>query len=212
MQNWEKLFKAEIEKIATAEDPAHDVLHFERVVKTAKHLCEREGGKFEIVIPVAWLHDFVVIPKNSPLRSHASRLSAESALKFLSAIGYPHEYFDDIAHAIESHSFSANILARTKEAKIVQDADRLDGLGAIGIARCFATAGLMKRPFYSAIDPFCESREADDSCFTIDHFYRKLFKTAETLQTLAGQEEGLRRVQVMKNYLSSLAIELSLKS
>jgi uncharacterized protein len=210
MENWERLFRAEIEKIATAIDPAHDLLHFERVVKTAKFLCRAEGGNPDVVIPAAWLHDLVIIPKDGPRRSKASKLSAEAAIQFLDSIGYPKEHFVDIAHAIESHSYSANIVAQTKEAKIVQDADRLDGLGAIGIARCFATAGILKRPFYSADDPFCKSRKPDDSQFTIDHFYRKLFKTAETLQTEAGRKEGLRRVEVMKSYLFQLGSELEL--
>ncbi len=208
MKNYENLFKSEIQKIATNEDPAHDLLHFIRVVKTAKQLCERESAKAEVGIPAAWLHDFVIIPKNDPRRSQASRLSAEAALKFLASIDYPNEYFNEIAHAIECHSFSANIEAKTIEAKIVQDADRLDGLGAIGIARCFATSGILKRPFYSSVDPFCKSRDPDDSQFTLDHFYRKLFKTADSLQTEAGRREGVRRVQIMKDYLFNLSAEL----
>jgi uncharacterized protein len=209
MKNWEALFSAEIEKIATAEDPAHDFLHFKRVVKAAKLLAQKENAKLEVVVPAAWLHDYVIIPKNDPRRSQASRLSAEAAVKFLESIGYPKEYYADIAHAIECHSFSANIPCKTKEAQIVQDADRLDGLGAIGIARVFATSGLLKRPFYSDNDPFCETREPDDQQYTVDHFYKKLFKVATMLQTEAGRNEGLRRVEVMKTYLADLASELA---
>jgi len=113
------------------------------------------------------------------------------------------------AHAVEGHSFSANIEVKTIEAKIVQDADRLDGLGAIGIARCFATAGLLKRAFYSSEDPFCDARAPDDSQFTVDHFFKKLFKTAETMKTSSGIEEGHKRVAMMKGYLSSLRSEVS---
>ncbi|WP_413291627.1 HD domain-containing protein [Bdellovibrio sp. HCB337] len=196
--------------IATAEDPAHDLLHFKRVVKTARNLCAQEKGRLEVVLPAAWLHDVVIIPKNDPRRSQASRLSAETAVAFLKEIQYPSEYFEDIAHAIEAHSFSANITPRTLEAEIVQDADRLDGLGAIGIARCFATAGLLKRPFYSEEDPLCKSRPVDDRYFTVDHFFAKLFKTAESLQTSAGRIEGQNRIRVMKNYLDDLDKEIGL--
>lgn len=206
--NWEEKFEKKISTVASAEDPAHDQLHFKRVVSLAKQFCKQEGGQAEIVIPAAWLHDLVIVPKNSLLRNQASRLSAEKAIEFLTSIEYPTQYFDGIAHAIEGHSFSANIEVRTIEAKIVQDADRLDGLGAIGIARCFATAGLLKRPFYSPDDPFCEVRSPDDSQFTIDHFFKKLFKTAETLKTKAGLEEGRRRVDAMKTYLSTLRSEI----
>ena len=109
---------------------------------------------------------------------------------------------------IEGHSFSANIEVNTIEAKIVQDADRLDGLGAIGIARCFATAGLLKRPFYSKSDPFCKERTPEDLKFTIDHFYKKLFISAGNLKTKSGIAEGRNRVEVMKIYLAALSREV----
>jgi uncharacterized protein len=208
MQNWEELFAAKISGIATADDPAHDLLHFKRVVAMAKKLCAEEGANPAVVIPAAWLHDFVIVPKDSPLRSKASKLSAERAIEYLRSIGYPEEHFEAIAHAIEGHSFSANIEIRTPEAAIVQDADRLDGLGAIGIARCFATAGLLKRAFYSDDDPFCETRPPEDREFTIDHFFVKIFKTAETLKTKAGREEGRRRADLMRAYLGALEKEI----
>lgn len=205
---WEKKFASKISEVASSDDPAHDFSHFKRVVGLAKYLCEQENGNPGIVVPAAWLHDLVIVPKDNPLRSQASRLSAEKAVEFLKSIHYPENFHDDIAHAIEGHSFSANIEVKTIEAKIVQDADRLDGLGAIGIARCFATAGLLKRPFYNNEDPFCDFRAPDDAFFTVDHFYKKLFKVAETLKTPAGIQEGQRRLEVMKSYLSSLRTEV----
>lgn len=210
MKNWEKIFKSKIIEIATAKDPAHDLLHFERVVATAKSLCEKEGGNPQVVVPAAWLHDFVIVPKNSPLRSQASRLAAEKAIEYLATIQYPSEFYSEIAHAIEAHSFSANIETKTLEAKIVQDADRLDGLGAIGIARCFATSGLLKRAFYFDQDPFCEGRDPDDSQYAVDHFYKKLFKIAEILKTEAGREAGQKRVVAMKEYLAALKNEIGM--
>jgi uncharacterized protein len=209
LDQWEKIFEAKIAQVATAVDPAHDLLHFQRVVKTAKALCTNEGGKFEVVIPAAWLHDLVNVPKNDPNRSMASRLSAQAALEFLASVNYPQQFYPEIAHAIESHSFSAGITPKTIEAKIVQDADRLDGLGAIGVARCFATSGLLKRQFYSPLDPFCETREPNDQQFTVDHFFQKLFKTAETLQTNFGRLEGMKRVQSMQYFLGDLQKEIS---
>ena len=206
--HWEKIFEDKIKTVASSDDPAHDLNHFKRVVTMAKKLCVQENAKMEVVVPAAWLHDLVIVPKNSPLRSQASKLSAEKALEFLREINYPQEFHQDIAHAIEGHSFSANIEVRTLEAKIVQDADRLDGLGAIGIARCFAVAGMLKRSFYQAEDPFCEKRNPDDQKYTIDHFYQKLFKTADTLKTRSGQIEGVSRVQYMKQYLEFLKSEI----
>lgn len=208
VSEWEKLFEDKIRTVASSDDPAHDLNHFKRVVTMAKKLCVQEAAKLEVVVPAAWLHDLVIVPKNSPLRSQASKMSAEKALEFLREINYPQEFHQEIAHAIEGHSFSANIEVTTVEAQIVQDADRLDGLGAIGLARCFATAGLMKRSFYQAEDPFCEYRNPDDQKYTIDHFYQKLFKTAETLKTRSGQIEGVSRVQYMKQYLEFLRSEI----
>lgn len=205
---WENNFEHELTKSGTVNDPAHDILHFRRVVKIAKELCHQESACLEVVIPAAWLHDLVIIPKDSLLRKEASKLSAQKAREYLRKKGYPEEYLDGIAHSIEAHSFSANIEPKTIEAKIVQDADRLDALGAIGIARCFATSGLLKRPFYHHNDPFCIERQPDDSQNTIDHFYIKLFKIADSLKTSSGQKEGMRRAQEMKHFLDVLASEI----
>ncbi len=204
-------------------DPAHDLLHLERVVATAKRIARSEGADLAVVIPAAWLHDYVTVPKDDPRRSQASRLSAELACRHLRELGYAaaldgdahcrghasaEELYAAIGHAIEAHSFSANIAPQTLEAKVVQDADRLDGIGAIGIARCFACAGTMNRPFYSTLDPFCTTREPDDALFTIDHFYAKLFTTAATMQTAAGKREAEKRVEVMRRYLRELGEEI----
>ncbi len=207
--HWEDLFRQKISETASADDPAHDSLHFERVVATAKALCEIENADLEVVLPAAWLHDLVNVAKNDPRRSQASRLSGEAACEYLRSIGYPEAKLEQIAHAIAAHSFSAAIKPETIEAKIVQDADRLDGLGAIGLARLFIVAGLLKRPIYSSLDPFCKAREIDDQKFTIDHVYKKLFVVADTLQTNAGRAEGARRRAVLENYLKDLARELN---
>ncbi len=201
-----------------AADPAHDLLHLERVVATAKRIAAAEGADLRVVLPAAWLHDYVVVPKDDPRRKQASRLAAVEACAYLKEIGYCSaqdcaarlgtSLYEAIGHAIEAHSFSANIAPRTLEAKVVQDADRLDGIGAIGIARCFACAGTMNRPFYSTTDPFCTTREPDDALFTIDHFYRKLFKTAASMQTAAGRAEAEKRVEVMRRYLRELGEEI----
>jgi len=207
-EHWERKLE---EKIATSDmghDPAHDVAHFRRVVAVAKQLCAEENASWDVVIPAAWLHDLVNVPKNDPRRSQASRLSAEAACEYLKSEGYPAEHLPAIAHAIEAHSFSAQIECRSIEAGIVQDADRLDGLGAIGIARCFAVAGLLKRSLYEPVDPFGEARDLDDLKYTVDHFYVKLFKVVETLRTPSGRAEGQRRATFMRTFLEELRAEI----
>jgi uncharacterized protein len=214
---WEKSFAEKMRETAVVEaahsgggnDPAHDHAHFLRVVGTAKHLALLEGAKLEVVIPAAWLHDLVNVPKNDPRRSIASRLSGEEALVYLRSIGYPEVFMDEIRHAIEAHSFSAKIDPKTPEAAVVQDADRLDGLGAIGIARVFSVGGLLRRRIYEPEEPFAEfGRRFDDLENTVDHFFIKLFRTAETLRTRAGREEGKRRVEFMRTYLRELGREI----
>ena len=98
--DWESLFESKISEVASSGDPAHDLLHFKRVVSLAKFLCERENGNAEIVVPAAWLHDLVIVPKDSPLRNQASRLSAEKAIEFLRSVNYPANFYDEIAHSI----------------------------------------------------------------------------------------------------------------
>jgi len=210
LDRWEKEFEALVGK--ASHDPAHDIAHFQRVVATAKRLAAEENACLEVVVPGAWLHDLVNVPKDDPRRSMASRLSASAGLQFLSERGYPAEYLDAIGHVIEAHSYSAQITALTTEAKIVQDADRLDGLGAIGIARCFSVSGLLRRRLYDPADPFGEKRKLDDLINTVDHFYVKLFNTVNTLQTRAGQAEGRLRAEHMRSFLEELGREIGISA
>lgn len=206
--DWDLIFSEKVKEIAPKSDPSHDWYHFDRVSRTARSLAEKEKAKKEVVVPAAWFHDFVTISKSDPRRTQASRISAEAAIEYLKSVNYPAEYFEEIRHAIEAHSFSAKIEAKTLEAKIVQDADRLEGIGAIGIARCFTIAGVLQRPYYNPSDPFCEKRDPDDGIWTVDHFFAKLFKTAQTMHTETAKNEALKRIQTMKGYLNELSREI----
>lgn len=209
---WNATFEAKVLAITASDDPSHDILHSKRVVRTAVQLCKAENARMEIVLPAAWLHDLVNVPKDDPRRKQASRLSAQAAWEFLKSVDYSSDLLPEVAHAIEAHSFSAGIDPRTIEAQIVQDADRLDGIGAIGIARCFVVAGLLKRSLYSEDDPFCEERKPQDSDYTIDHFYQKLFVVARSLKTKAAKADGQKRLKVMQNYIDSLKQEIGIES
>jgi uncharacterized protein len=90
----------------------------------------------------------------------------------------------------------------------VQDADRMDALGAIGIARCLAVGGRFNLPLFHPEDPFCENREPDERSWAIDHFYTKLLKLPATMQTQAGRAEAERRADLMRQYLEDLAAEI----
>lgn len=191
-----------------ASDPAHDITHVERVVQNTLLLTEAENGNAAVSVPAAWLHDCVSVPKNSPLRKQSSQLAAREAVRFLETISYPSALLPQIYHAIEAHSFSANIATQTLEARIVQDADRLEAVGAIGIARCFLTGGSMGTPLYEPSDPFAQTRDLDDRRYTLDHFYCKLLGLADTMQTDAGRAEAIKRTVYMKSFLQQLAAEI----
>ena len=109
-------------------DAAHDINHVRRVVRNVIYLSDIENVNSLVTLPSAWLHDCVAVAKNSPLRAQGSRLAAESATEFLAGISYPEELLPDVFHAIEAHSFTAAIATRSREAAVVQDADRLDSL------------------------------------------------------------------------------------
>ena len=205
--DWQDYFAIFL-KAQIADDAAHDQAHIRRVVKSAVQLAEIENADLNVVVPAAWLHDCVVVPKDSPQRSHASRLAAETAVFHLQSINYPAQYLDAIAHAIEAHSFSAGIPPRTVEAKVVQDADRLDAIGAIGIARCFMVGNSMGTTIYNETDPFCVERQPDDRLFSVDHFYTKLFTLVDTMQTEAGREDAKRRTAFMRDFLAQLGSEI----
>lgn len=206
-EDWQALFDEKARELYPSSDPSHDILHIRRVVRTALKLAAEEGADVNVVLPAAYFHDFVNVPKDDPRRKQASTLSAAAAAAYLAAAGYPAHYLDAIRHAIAAHSFSAGIRPETIEAKVVQDADRLDALGAIGIARCFTTSGLLGRPYYHGDDLFAEKRVPDDKEFAIDHFFVKLFKLTDMLQTSSARAEGTRRVMFMREYLKQLGQE-----
>lgn len=191
-----------------SDDRAHDIDHIERVVATARKLGEGEGAELAVLEPAAWLHDCVAVAKDHPQRKQASLLAADRAVEFLQEINYPQQYHEAIHHAIVAHSFSANVKPETLEAKILQDADRMDALGAIGIARCILVGGKLNRQLYSSIDPLCDEREPDDNIYTLDHFFTKLLTLGDSMQTEAAKVEAQRRSIYMRDFLLQLQSEL----
>jgi len=191
-------------------DPAHDIKHIERVVNTAKKIAEKENGDLNIIVPAAWLHDCINVPKDSPDRDKGSLFSANKAIEVLKKLNYPEKFFKEIHHAIHAHSYSANIETKTLSAKILQDADRLDAIGAIGVARCIAYSTSKNKELYSYEDPFCENREPNEIDFAVDHFYTKLLKLKEKMNTREGLNIALKREQFMLSFLDNLKREILL--
>ncbi len=201
---WEERFRT---LLTGPSDAAHDVTHVERVARWALRLAALEGADPTTVWAAAWLHDLVHVPKNSPDRSRASVLSASAATRFLEEAGWTAAPIPAIAHAIEAHSFSAGIVPRTVEAEVVQDADRLEALGAIGLARCLMLGGQMGSQLVDFADPWARHRPLTDDRISVDHFFAKLLGLPATMRTEAGKREADRRVVLLRTFLQELARE-----
>lgn len=191
-----------------AGDGAHDPAHILRVFRNAFRIQAEEGGDSRLLAAAVLLHDCVSVEKNSPLRSQASRLAADKASDILGALGWSAEDCAAVAHAVLTHSFSANIEPQTLEARILQDADRLDAIGMVGAARCFYIAGRMGSALYDVTDPLAKSRPLDDRAFAIDHFPAKLFKLADGFKTAAGARLARERHQRLQSVLEQLLEEI----
>ncbi|CAN7236244.1 MULTISPECIES: HD domain-containing protein [Ensifer] len=191
-----------------ADDGSHDASHLIRVWKNAARIHAEEGGDERVLSAAVLLHDCVSVEKNSPHRTQASRLAAEKAADILRDLGWSAEAISSVAHAILTHSFSASITPETIEAKILQDADRLDAIGMVGAARCFYIAGRMGSGLYDPLDPLAEDRELDDKAFAIDHFETKLFKLADGFQTATGRRLALERQQRLRDVLAMMLDEI----
>ena len=157
-------------------DSAHDFDHVMRVYKNAQKICKKEKANEKLVLCAALLHDIVSYPKSDVRSKNSSIESAKKSKIILKQYDFSNDEILIISNAIRDHSFSQNKIPDSIVGKILQDADRLDAIGAIGIARVFATGGSLKRPFYNIDDPFCKIRKPDDKIWTVDHFYRKLLK------------------------------------
>jgi uncharacterized protein len=214
-QIWNETWEAQLiqwaERSMAEADSGHGMDHVKRVVVNAAQLAVSEKANIDVVMPAAWLHDCVFIPKNSPRRSQASRIAAEAASEFLTSISYPSPLIAEIHHCIVAHSFSANVPCQSIEAMVVQDADRLEALGAIGIARCLMTGGAMKQRLYHPTDPFPISREPEDTVQSVDHFFAKLFKLPNTMKTATGLRIAQSRTDFMIQFLRQLAAELGVE-
>ena len=199
--------KNEIIKIMD-NDPAHDFDHIMRVYTNAKKIVKEEKADEKLVLSAALLHDIVSYSKSSTRSKFSSIDSAKKSKIILKKYGFSEKEITIVSDAIKDHSFSQNKVPETLEGKILQDADRLDALGAIGIARVFATSGSLNRSFYNIDDPFCTKRNPDDDLWAIDHFFNKLLKLESLMNTRSGKIEAKKRTRVLKEFLKQLKNEI----
>lgn len=192
------------------DDGAHDTNHLHRVWRNATLLLpDHPEADALVVLAACYLHDIVNLPKNHPERHLASRQAAREAVRELAAAGFPASLLPGVAHAIETHSFSAALTPATIEAKIVQDADRLDALGAVGLARMFYTAGRMGSALAHGLDPAGAHRALDDKAYSLDHIAVKLATLPGTMQTAAGRRLGEARLRALTAFRDDFVAEWS---
>ncbi|OZI20352.1 hydrolase [Bordetella genomosp. 9] len=199
---------ADIAAPAAADDGAHDLNHLQRVWSVARRILDDHPEADALVVLAAcFLHDLVNLPKNHPERSKASVMAAAQATRALADAGFPADKLPAVAHAIEAHSFSAGIPPRTLEARIVQDADRMDALGAIGLARMFHVGGQLGRPLAHGTDPLAVDRPLDDTRYALDHIEAKLLRLPATLHTAAARRIADTRAARLRRFRDEFVAE-----
>lgn len=210
---WQRLARAARERSEErGADPAHDFFHVTRVVGNAIAIARGEdldAVTEAIAATAALLHELFNLPKSHPESSLAGDLCAEHARVLLGDEGAPLEIIDPICSAIRDHAFSKGVNPHALASRVLQDADRLDALGAIGLARMWATCSEMKRPFYSPVDPFCAAgRVPDDKSWGLDHLYKKLLRIPERIHLGTSRRMAHERTAFLRTFVTQLEREL----
>ena len=212
LNEWEARFAGYIQEHGKLTDGSHDLGHFRRVWRAAQYINREEGGVADelVLLAAAYFHDWISLPKDHPQRKESSRLSAERAAELLKDVfaGFPADRIEGVRHAIHAHSFSAAVEARTPEAKILQDADRMEALGAIGAARTFYVAGQMNCRLFDADDPLAEARVVDDRQFALDHFQVKLYKLPAMMNTATGRKMAEKNAEWLSRFAQKISAEV----
>ena len=189
-------------------DTAHDFSHVLRVYKLSEKIGKKENADLSILLPSSLLHDLKNSKKNIFQRKKSSEETFVLSKKILKKLKFPSDKIEKILYCISVHSFSKSIKPKTLEAKILQDADRIDALGAIGIARVFAVGENLKKPFYDLNEPFTKKRILNDNKNSIDHFYVKLLKLKNKINTKTAKKVAIQRHEFLKMFLKQFKKEI----
>lgn len=200
--------------ITPAADLSHDLAHLLRVYRTALALAPEAGVEADLAGAAALVHDLAAVPKEDAARPLASERSAHAATPVLREAGYAPNEIAAIQEAVRTSSWSRGEAPAGPLGALLQDADRLDAIGAIGIARTFACAQGMAargRPLrlYDPEEPLPARREPDEARNALDHFFTKLLRLAEGMHLPAARREARARQALMVVYLERLAVEVT---
>jgi len=184
----------------------HDRYHVERVYNLAVHLAQKENADLDIIKAAALLHDIArSMEDEGSIDDHANQ-GARMAKKILAETNFPKSKIDEVAYCIETHRFRKGVVPKTIEARILQDADRLDIIGAIGIARVFARSGWSNTPIH---DPSIPPKPQYDgkSESTVNHIREKLLKIKDTMHTKTARKIAEERHTYIEQFLERLLKE-----
>jgi uncharacterized protein len=207
---WQRT-EAEARSRARTLEPAHDFFHVGRVVKAALAVARGERLAAEVVAACAFaalLHELFTLPKNHPDSARAGDTCAVHARELLTREGAGPALIEAVTHAVRDHSFSKGVAPEAPASQVLQDADRLDALGAIGLARMWATCADMKQPLVAPEDPFCDARAPDDKAWGLDHVFKKLLAIPDRLHTPTARAMAEPRVRFLRAYVAQLRSEL----
>ena len=184
----------------------HDKYHVERVYNLAIHLARKEIADLDTVKAAALLHDIARAKEDEgTINDHANE-GAKMAQKILEEVSFPKQKIANVIHCIETHRFRKGLAPKTLEAKILQDADRLDIIGAIGIARVFTRGGWSNKPIH---DPSIPPKTKYDgkSETTVNHIHEKLLKIKNTINTKTAKKIAEERQTYVEQFLERLLKE-----
>ncbi|MBN2066837.1 MAG: HD domain-containing protein [Candidatus Diapherotrites archaeon] len=186
----------------------HGFDHTLRVKRMALKIARQENADLEVVEAAALLHDIAREKEDSgKIENHAVE-GAEEAGKILGEAGFPKQKIDAVKHCILVHRASRGLKPGSTEAAILQDADRLDVLGATGIARTFNRAGAMKQELYDAEEDTSEKYSGEEEA-AINHLIRKCvnFLKPESFNTKTGREIARERHEFLKEFVERFIAE-----
>lgn len=217
----EWLDEDEARALYTHGDAAHDFDHVRRVTRLARALAQAEGANITVTCTAALLHDVPAVAKPGGVETDADegnaraahhRAAAAFAHDFLTARGMPLAEVANVVHCIEAHRFrDSSVMPETLEARCLYDADKLDSIGAIGVARAFAFAGAHGNRLWwtpvAAIENEIEPPTGAEYTPVHEYVY-KLRRLLATLQTPTGRRLGQERHERLSAYFAALDDEM----